>query len=33
MTQAVPILRDLNLQPGELYLARTPAILRGRCEL
>jgi chemotaxis protein CheD len=29
-----PVLPDLNLQPGELYLARTPAILRtilGSC--
>jgi chemotaxis protein CheD len=34
MTEAAAILPDLNLQPGELYLARTPAILRtilGSC--
>ena len=34
MTDCVPILPDLNLQPGELYLARGPAILRtilGSC--
>ena len=34
MTETVPILPDLNLQPGELYLARGPAILRtilGSC--
>ena len=34
MTQPVPILPDLNLQPGELYLARGPSILRtilGSC--
>jgi chemotaxis protein CheD len=34
MTGAGLILPDLNLQPGELYLARTPAILRtilGSC--
>jgi len=34
MTEVPPILPDLNLQPGELYLARGPAILRtilGSC--
>ena len=34
MTEPVPILPDLNLQPGELYLARGPSILRtilGSC--
>ena len=34
MTEPVSILPDLNLQPGELYLARGPAILRtilGSC--
>ncbi len=34
MTEIAPILPDLNLQPGELYLARGPAILRtilGSC--
>jgi chemotaxis protein CheD len=34
MTEPVSILPDLNLQPGELYLARSPAILRtilGSC--
>jgi chemotaxis protein CheD len=34
MSQALLILPDLNLQPGELYLARSPAILRtilGSC--
>jgi chemotaxis protein CheD len=34
MSQLGPVLPDLNLQPGELYLARTPAILRtilGSC--
>jgi len=34
MSEPVPILPDLNLQPGELYLARGPAILRtilGSC--
>ena len=34
MTETQPILPDLNLQPGELYLARGPAILRtilGSC--
>jgi chemotaxis protein CheD len=34
MIQPCPILPDLNLQPGELYLARGPAILRtilGSC--
>jgi chemotaxis protein CheD len=34
MTQPVLILPDLNLQPGELYLARSPSILRtilGSC--
>ena len=34
MTDAVLVLPDLNLQPGELYLARSPAILRtilGSC--
>ncbi|MGB6945620.1 MAG: chemotaxis protein CheD [Bryobacteraceae bacterium] len=34
MTERRPVLPDLNLQPGELYLARTPAILRtilGSC--
>jgi hypothetical protein len=28
MIDAAPILPDLHLQPGELYLARNPAILR-----
>jgi chemotaxis protein CheD len=34
MIETTAILPDLNLQPGELYLARTPAILRtilGSC--
>lgn len=34
MSNAAPVLPDLNLQPGELYLARSPAILRtilGSC--
>jgi chemotaxis protein CheD len=34
MSVAAPVLPDLNLQPGELYLARSPAILRtilGSC--
>ena len=34
MSEPPPILPDLNLQPGELYLARGPAILRtilGSC--
>jgi chemotaxis protein CheD len=34
MIQRVEVLPDLNLQPGELYLARSPAILRtilGSC--
>lgn len=34
MIEPVPILPDLDLQPGELYLAREPAILRtilGSC--
>ena len=34
MTEPVPILPDLNLQPGELYVARSPSILRtilGSC--
>ncbi len=34
MIEPAPILPDLNLQPGELYLAREPAILRtilGSC--
>ena len=34
MIDAAPILPDLHLQPGELYLARNPAILRtilGSC--
>ncbi|MGA2113463.1 MAG: chemotaxis protein CheD [Bryobacteraceae bacterium] len=34
MSEDAPILPDLNLQPGELYLARNPAILRtilGSC--
>jgi len=34
VTETQPILPDLNLQPGELYLARGPAILRtilGSC--
>jgi chemotaxis protein CheD len=34
MNEPAPVLPDLNLQPGELYLARTPAILRtilGSC--
>ena len=34
MSQALLILPDLNLQPGELYVARSPAILRtilGSC--
>ena len=34
MTEPALILPDLNLQPGELYLARSPAILRtilGSC--
>jgi chemotaxis protein CheD len=34
MIEPEPILPDLNLQPGELYLARSPAILRtilGSC--
>ena len=34
MIEPAPILPDLNLQPGELYLARHPAILRtilGSC--
>ena len=34
MIEPVAILPDLNLQPGELYLARSPAILRtilGSC--
>jgi chemotaxis protein CheD len=34
MIEPPPVLPDLNLQPGELYLARTPAILRtilGSC--
>ena len=34
MIDPAPILPDLNLQPGELYLAREPAILRtilGSC--
>lgn len=34
MVESAPVLPDLNLQPGELYLARTPAILRtilGSC--
>jgi chemotaxis protein CheD len=34
MIELAPILPDLNLQPGELYLARSPAILRtilGSC--
>ena len=34
MIQPADVLPDLNLQPGELYLARTPAILRtilGSC--
>jgi len=34
MSEPGPVLPDLNLQPGELYLARSPAILRtilGSC--
>jgi chemotaxis protein CheD len=34
MMETATVLPDLNLQPGELYLARTPAILRtilGSC--
>jgi chemotaxis protein CheD len=34
MNEWSPVLPDLNLQPGELYVARTPAILRtilGSC--
>jgi chemotaxis protein CheD len=34
MIETAPVLPDLNLQPGELYLAWTPAILRtilGSC--
>ena len=34
MVELVPVLPDLNLQPGELFLARSPAILRtilGSC--
>ncbi|HTW65972.1 MAG TPA: chemotaxis protein CheD [Bryobacteraceae bacterium] len=34
MSEPAPVLPDLNLQPGELYLARGPAILRtilGSC--
>ena len=34
MSELASVLPDLNLQPGELYLARTPAILRtilGSC--
>jgi chemotaxis protein CheD len=34
MIELRPVLPDLNLQPGELYLARSPAILRtilGSC--
>lgn len=34
MLEAARVLPDLNLQPGELYLSRTPAILRtilGSC--
>ncbi len=34
MSERRPVLPDLNLQPGELYLTRTPAILRtilGSC--
>ena len=34
MIETVPILPDLDLQPGELYVARSPAILRtilGSC--
>jgi len=34
MTRLIAVLPDLNLQPGELYLARSPAILRtilGSC--
>ena len=34
MSTLAPVLPDLNLQPGELYLARSPAILRtilGSC--
>jgi chemotaxis protein CheD len=34
MIEAAPVLPDLDLQPGELYLARGPAILRtilGSC--
>ena len=34
MIQAASVLPDLNLQPGELYLSRSPAILRtilGSC--
>jgi chemotaxis protein CheD len=34
MSERRPVLPDMNLQPGELYLARTPAILRtilGSC--
>jgi chemotaxis protein CheD len=34
MIEPAPVLPDLNLQPGELYLARSPAILRtilGSC--
>jgi chemotaxis protein CheD len=34
MIDLVPVLPDLDLQPGELYLARSPAILRtilGSC--
>ncbi len=34
MSEPAPLLPDLNLQPGELYLARGPAILRtilGSC--
>lgn len=34
ITEAALVLPDLNLQPGELYLARSPAILRtilGSC--